>query len=131
MVFRVDKERFNVNLDCKKKRIRCHAKKFPRFSHPHHTTEALKAYIFKLREKKQDLLLHIHLSQFAKQIIFSPSRESMFTLKAYDENIKKIARKIQIHNANDILDKTFLQKMCTIFIIYNTLELFFRNPYAS
>lgn len=34
----------------------------------------------------------------------------MFTSKAYDENIKKIARKIQIHNANDILDKTFLQK---------------------
>lgn len=85
-----------------------------------------------------------HLSEFAKQIILrnislllrpSPSSGAR-VCSAHDENIKKIARKIQIHNAKRsvLLDKTFCEKktkfgemwvgwggMCTIFIIYHTL----------
>lgn len=61
---------------------------------------------------------------------FSPSYKNVFS--THDENIKKIARNIQIPNAKRymLLDKTFCAKkgVCTIFIIYSTLVFIFSQP---
>lgn len=93
------------------KKIKCHRRKVE-FSHSQLTrrAEAFRTWIFNASRNKI-CYYTFHLSQFAKQIMLPRTHQPPFS-RWHDENIKKIARKIQIHNAKRyvLLDKTFCAK---------------------
>jgi hypothetical protein len=90
---------------------------------------------FLCEREKGFVITHFTFHNLQNKLYF-PMFHTLSTYKncSHDENIKKIARKIQIHDAKRyvLLDKTFFaKKKCVQYLLFITLLCFFCNPSST
>lgn len=106
---------------------------FSQFSHSQFTQPRLSGHEFLMRREIRFVITHFTFHNLRNKLCFHTHSSPSEGHRAHDENIKKIARKIQIHNAKRyvLLDKTFCAKKCVQYLLFITLQCFVRIFFAQ